>query len=91
MRSESERKILEMYRFGRRVIFDRQVSSQELLADHLNTLRVLETERRNLTQITKNAERDYIDMCKRQDDCSEAEKQHFNSQILKEYARYNQL
>lgn len=66
--TESERKMMQMLRFGRRVIFDRQITNKDLLKEHLKTIHQQSEERKTFYDTTKRAEREYIDRRKREED-----------------------
>lgn len=38
VQNEREKKMMEVLKFGRRVVFDRQQSNRELLETHLNSI-----------------------------------------------------
>lgn len=64
-KTESERHRLESLRFGRRVIFDRQLSSKDLLQSHLDTLHEQDSQRRHTKSLGRLTDREYIDRRKR--------------------------
>ena len=82
---------MEMLRFGRRVIFDKQMSSRDLLETHLETVRSKFDRLKSEKESARKAEREYIDRRKIDEDAREAEKQFYNAQVRRDYARFNQL
>ncbi len=83
--------MLEMLKFGRRVVFDRQLSNKEVLESHINSIHEHAQQRRQLLDSTQREEREYIDKRRRDDDLREAEKQFYHAQLTQEYADYNRL
>lgn len=73
-RSEQERKMMQMFKFGRRVVFDKQLSNKEVLQSHLNSMHEINCQKRALRDSAIKDEREYIDKRKAQDDMREAEK-----------------
>lgn len=71
--------MLEMLKFGRRVVFDKQMSNKDVLDSHLNTVHESSTHKRATHERSQQQERDYIDKRKRDDDMRESEKQFYNS------------
>lgn len=83
--------MMEMLKFGRRVIFDKQMSNRDLLNTHLECVREMSERQKAEHDAVRKAERDYIDRRKVEEDSREAEKQFYNNQLRKDYARFNQL
>lgn len=78
-RSEAEKKMLQLLKFGRRVVFDKQLSNKEVLENHMETMREMSETRARIQSETKCADREQIDKKKQMDDMKEAEKQFYNS------------
>jgi hypothetical protein len=71
--------MMQMLKFGRRVVFDKQMSNKDVLDAHLTNMHDVNSSRlRNLNE-AKREDRDYIDKRKQQDDIREAEKRFYNS------------
>lgn len=68
-----------MFNFGRRVVFDRQVTSKKLLETHLTQVHDLSQSAKAYKDSLKEQEREYIDKRKLQDELREAEKQFYHS------------
>lgn len=83
--------MMEMLKFGRRVVFDKQMSNRDVLERHLTDIHENSNMRRSQYDTSKQQEREYVDKRKRDDDLREAEKQFYNQQLRQEYSRHNQL
>lgn len=66
--------MMEMLKFGRRVIFDKQMSNRDLLNTHLQCVKELSERQKVEQDITRKAERDFIDRRRIEEDYREAEK-----------------
>ena len=53
-----------MLKFGRRVIFDRQISNKELMESHLNTARLKQTSRKQNHFQKLHEDREWLDKTK---------------------------
>lgn len=71
--------MMNLLKFGRRVVFDKQMSNREVLENHINSMHELSTNKRQLHSSQKQEEKEHIDNRKRQDDIRESEKQFYNS------------
>lgn len=71
--------MLQLLKFGRRVVFDKQMSNKDVLKHHLDAMHEMQETRTRMQSETKHAEREYIDKRKQMDDMREAEKQFYNS------------
>ena len=71
--------MMQMFKFGRRVVFDKQMSNREVLQNHLNSMHELNQQRRQQRDSNAKDEREHIDRRKAQDDLREAEKQFYNN------------
>jgi len=78
-RNDAEKKMMQMLKFGRRVVFDKQMSNKDVLDNHLSNMHDLNSSRLRHQNEAKREERDYIDNRKHNDDVREAEKRFYNS------------
>lgn len=69
---------MEMLKFGRRVVFDKQLSNKEMLETHISQIHDHSKTTKALYESAKKEEREHVDQRKREDDLREAEKQLFN-------------
>lgn len=81
----------DMLKFGRRVLFDRQVSNKEVLENHMSSVKEQAEQKRMQNEAIRQAEREHIDKKKLDEDMREAERQFYSRQLRTDFAKINQL